>query len=60
MVKMTKQFSNPPFNMGSGAFMGFESDESESETEDIEKGVRQMSEVILLLSLCSLNNCIFY
>lgn len=44
MVKMTKQFSNPPFNVGSGAFMGFESDESDSETEDIEKGVRQLSE----------------
>ncbi len=44
---MTKQFSNPPFNTGSGAFMGFETSESESETEDIEKGVRQQSQVTI-------------
>ncbi|KAJ1527591.1 hypothetical protein ONE63_007554 [Megalurothrips usitatus] len=44
MVKMTKHFSNPPYNTGSGAFMGFDTSESESENDDIEKGVRQLSE----------------
>lgn len=49
MVKMTKHFSNPPFNVGSGAFMGFDTSESESETEDVEKGVRPLTEVCYII-----------
>lgn len=51
MVKMTKHFSNPPYNAGSGAFMGFDTSESESETEDVEKGGRHSEEV--RYKLCS-------
>jgi len=40
MVKMTKQFSDLPSNGATGAFMCFDSSESDSELEDVERGGR--------------------
>ncbi|XP_071446764.1 dnaJ homolog subfamily C member 16 isoform X1 [Hetaerina americana] len=49
MVKMTKHFSNSEANAANGAFMGFDTSESDdTETSDLEQGDKQLEEEPLL------------